>query len=88
MSAPRLCEDWQCPAKWSCAKALCRSREYWAMSERPIELFKGDRRRHQDACAEYERDKPRAWLKDAFTARGEAMRPEIPEDYKGLKLVQ
>jgi len=85
----RYCEDWQCPSKWSCAQALCRSHAYWAMSERPLELFKGERRRYQDACADYERDIPRPWLKDAFTPfRGDSARPDIPDDCPGLKLVQ
>lgn len=54
-----------------------------------MELFKGDRRRLQDACADYQRDIPRPWLKDAFTpVRGSGGRPDIPDDYPGLKLVQ
>lgn len=85
----RLCEDWECPSKWSCRLALCRSHAYWAMSERPLDLFKGERRRHQDACTEYERDQQQPWLKDVFKARMPAgSRPEIPDGYPGLRTVQ
>lgn len=87
MARQRKCEDWECPSKWSCAHAFCRSHAYWAMKQPGPELFKGDRRRHQDACAEYERDRPRPWLKDVFTSPVSG-RPDIPDDYPGLQLVQ
>ncbi|WP_153365964.1 hypothetical protein [Rhizobium sp. ICMP 5592] len=81
----RLCEDWQCPIKWSCARALCRSEEYWSMSEAPLDLYKGDRNRW--GCPDYQQDIPRSWLKDAFSPFNTEA-PEIPDDYEGLKLVR
>jgi hypothetical protein len=81
----RLCEDWQCPIKWSCARALARSREYWSMSEDPLDLYKAAR--SGEDCPEYERDIPRPWLKGVFSPfRSEP--PEIPADYKGPKIVR
>ena len=88
MTAPRKCEDWQCPSKWSCAHALCRSYEYWAMVDKPLNLFKGDRRRYQDACADYERDQPREWMKDAFRAHGAESAPTMPDGWEGLHIVR
>lgn len=64
---PSYCDDWGCKAMWSCARAWCRSREYWTFDvEVPVQFKKGPRKAGFSDCYEYERDEPREWLKGVF----------------------
>lgn len=58
-----FCEDWNCPAKWSCAHFYGRQDEYWSMAEaetpqaqRTYRLEKKHRNPNVDACLEYKFD--------------------------------
>jgi hypothetical protein len=57
------CEDWACPAAVSCARHFGRSREYAGMRDRGYRLEKFAREPGVDSCDQYERDKPRPWLR-------------------------
>jgi hypothetical protein len=90
-AAPKLrpfCTDWSCPSLWSCARAWGRSEQYWRFDPEAdlaegVSWYTGPRNKQRAACEDYERDKPREWLKDAFKPMGPAMqRPDIPADFK------
>lgn len=58
-----FCEDWNCPAKWSCAHFYGRQDEYWSMAEaetpqaqRTYRLEMKKREPNEEACQEYNFD--------------------------------
>lgn len=55
------CDDWACPARASCRWAFGRSQVYSAMQ--PAELRRRERDPGAEACAEYEQDEPKPWLR-------------------------
>jgi len=73
----RYCDDWACKLKWSCRHHFVRSRDYWAMSEKPCEFWRGHRTRW--GCFDYEADRSKPWL-NAILFPGETM---IDEPNKG-----
>ena len=83
-----FCTDWSCPSLWSCARAWGRAEQYWRFDPEADQAegtswYKGPRNPRYDACEDYERDQPRAWLKDVFKSQGPGMpRPEIPAGFK------
>lgn len=83
-----FCDDWSCPSLWSCARSWGRSEAYWrfdpeADQAESVSWYKGPRPSRYDACEDYERDQPRAWLKDAFKPMGPPMdRPVIPVGFQ------
>lgn len=62
------CQDWGCPAKASCARHFGRHLAYWSMSGEPRQFMKRERKPGFGSCPEYEADKARDWMVDAFTA--------------------
>lgn len=83
---PLYCDDWQCPDKWRCAHHLCRSEEYWAMSDKPLDFFRGDRRAW--GCVNFRKDVYKPWLTAALTANSGVSPPKIPSGYKGPRIVR
>lgn len=80
------CEDWGCPPLWTCARAFGRSEAYWrfdpeADASEGLSLYPGQRKPGHEACADWERDKPRPWLAGAFEPQVPMQRPEIPEGF-------
>lgn len=68
------CDDWSCPSMWTCARAWGRAEEYWTFDQEDfdagrVETRRFDRRPGVDSCDDYQRDVPRAWLKDVFTSQ-------------------
>jgi hypothetical protein len=69
---PTYCDDWGCGAKWSCASAWCRSHEYWSFDAEALAQFKkAPRKPGGSDCQEYERDRAREWLRDAFVSQSQ-----------------
>lgn len=85
-SRPRpYCDDWSCPAHWTCARSWARAMEYWrfdpeADEREGVSLYKGPRNPHRAACEDFEKDVPREWLKDIWTAQvpDSSPRPAAP----------
>ncbi len=89
MAKRPICDDWGCPSMWTCARAWGRAEAYWRFdpdqdARERISLYAGLRKPGHEACADWERDKPRPWLAGAFEPmNGVGMtRPVIPPNFK------
>lgn len=73
MNTRPYCDDWQCPAAVSCALHYGRSSAYAAMRAAPVE--RRDRDPKRDSCADYEFDRPKAWLGSPARSSGALLMP-------------